>query len=52
MGNDAYHPQAISREIVQLAPRAELVEHWKEPQHVPEAVARVRSFLLAHTPSR
>jgi pimeloyl-ACP methyl ester carboxylesterase len=52
MGNDAYHPQQISREIVQLAPRAELVEHWKEPQHVPDAVARVRSFLLAHTPSR
>jgi pimeloyl-ACP methyl ester carboxylesterase len=50
MGNDIYHPSAISREIVALAPHAELVEHWKEPEAVPIAVARVRAFLEAHTP--
>ena len=31
MGNDLYHPQVTSREIAALAPRAELVESWKDP---------------------
>lgn len=51
MGNDLYHPSATSREIVQLAPHAELVEHWKEPEHVGPAVERVRAFLEQHTPA-
>jgi hypothetical protein len=50
MGNDVYHPSQTSREIVQLAPQAELVERWKEPDVVPATVARVREFLLRHTP--
>ena len=50
MGDDLYHPSAISREIVELAPNAELVEHWKEPDHVEAAVARVQGFLRDHTP--
>jgi len=29
MGNDAYHPQSISRDIARLAPNATLVEEWK-----------------------
>lgn len=48
MGDDLYHPQTISREVAALAPRAELVEHWKETPA--ETVARVRAFLAAHTP--
>jgi len=48
-GNDLYHPDAVSREIVALAPNAELVEHWKEPERVDAAVVRVRAFLEAHT---
>ncbi len=51
MGNDLYHPEAISREIASLAPRAELIEHWKDATSVAAAVARVQSFLRDHTPS-
>jgi len=51
LGNDQYHPSVTSREIVELAPHAELVERWKEPDVVDETVARVRSFLLQHTPA-
>ena len=50
MGNDDYHPSATSREVVELAPSATLIERWKEPEVVPEIVQRVRSFLSAHTP--
>ena len=50
MGDDLYHPQVISREIAELAPKAELVERWKEEDVVGETVARVRSFLEANTP--
>jgi pimeloyl-ACP methyl ester carboxylesterase len=51
MGEDIYHPSEISREIVELAPQAELIERWKDPESCPHAVARVRSFLHAHTPA-
>jgi pimeloyl-ACP methyl ester carboxylesterase len=51
LGNDIYHPSEISREIVELAPHAELVEAWKEADSVATAVARVRTFLRAHTPA-
>lgn len=50
MGDDLYHPQATSREVAALAPKAELVERWKEPDVVADTVARVRSFLEANTP--
>lgn len=50
MGNDLYHPSSTSREIARLAPRAELVEKWKEPEIVPQTVARVVAFLKEHTP--
>jgi pimeloyl-ACP methyl ester carboxylesterase len=49
MGDDLYHPQVTSREIAELAPRAELVEHWKEEDVLSETIARVRSFLAANT---
>ncbi len=50
MGNDPYHPAETSREIARLAPEAELIERWKEPDAVPETIRRVRAFLQAHTP--
>jgi pimeloyl-ACP methyl ester carboxylesterase len=50
LGNDLYHPSETSREIVQLAPDAELVERWKEPEVVADAVQRVREFLRRRTP--
>ena len=50
MGNDLYHPAEISREIVDLAPKAELVEQWQDPDTVGQAVERVLRFLREHTP--
>jgi pimeloyl-ACP methyl ester carboxylesterase len=49
-GNDIYHPSATSKEIVEIAPRAQLIERWKDPEIVPETVAKVRAFLREHTP--
>jgi hypothetical protein len=50
LGNDLYHPSETSREIVALAPNAELVERWKEPEVVTEAVQQVLDFLRRNTP--
>lgn len=52
MGDDLYHPEVVSREIAELAPKAELVERWKDEGIVGETVTRVRAFLAAHTPAR
>jgi hypothetical protein len=49
LGNDLYHPSETSREIARLAPNAELVERWKEPEAVADAVERVREFLRRHS---
>lgn len=45
LGNDLYHPSPISREVVHLARNAELIEHWKEPEHQGAAKSRVLAFL-------
>ena len=49
MGADAYHPEVTSREIADLAPNAELMESWKNPD---EDGTRERAieFLQSHTP--
>jgi pimeloyl-ACP methyl ester carboxylesterase len=48
-GIDDYHPTEAGREIGALAPRAQVIEPWKDtPQHISEATAAVRSFLLSH----
>jgi pimeloyl-ACP methyl ester carboxylesterase len=49
LGNGLYHPSETSREIARLAPNAELVERWKEPEVVADAVQQVREFLRGHT---
>lgn len=48
MGDDLYHPASISRELAALAPNAELVERWKQPEHHAATTARVRAFLQQH----
>ena len=48
MGNDLYHPEAISREVADLAPRAELIEDWKEGAAVQASAQRVVEFLQTH----
>ncbi|MFU8816275.1 MAG: alpha/beta fold hydrolase [Pseudomonadales bacterium] len=50
-GNDLYHPRQTSEEIATLAPRARLLEQWKEGDDQIKARALVREFLDAHTPS-
>ena len=45
-GKDLYHPESVSRDIANLAPNAEFVEHWKEPEFQPAAEGAVREFLL------
>jgi hypothetical protein len=50
MGNDLYHPESTSREIVRLARNATLVERWKDAESIPSTVATVRDFLTRHTP--
>jgi pimeloyl-ACP methyl ester carboxylesterase len=48
-GNNLDHPRAIGMEIARLAPKAELIEEWREPTNLlPPAVARIRRFLVAH----
>jgi len=52
MGKDLHHPESISRSVASLAPKARLIERWKEPAHRDAARAAVLEFLLSHTPTR
>jgi pimeloyl-ACP methyl ester carboxylesterase len=36
--------------LIQAAPHATLIEHWKEPEHQPAAQQAVERFLAEHTP--
>jgi pimeloyl-ACP methyl ester carboxylesterase len=49
-GVDAPHPTETGREIAALAPAAELLEPWKDPEHLPAATEAVGRFLRDHTP--
>ena len=51
MGNDLYHPQSTSRELAALAPRAKLVEQWKDDELLTDTDATIKRFLAEHTPS-
>jgi pimeloyl-ACP methyl ester carboxylesterase len=44
-GNDPYHPAAVSEELAELAPNAELVAEWKEGAARDAAIERIRRFL-------
>jgi len=50
MGDDLYHPSSTSREIARIAPNAELIERWKEPDVVDATVEKVIGFLERNTP--
>ncbi len=50
MGNDLYHPESISRAVVDAMPNATLVERWKAPGLVESTTHRVREFLAEQTP--
>ena len=49
-GVDEYHPAETGREIAALAPAAELLEPWKDPEHLPAATEAAGRFLRDHTP--
>ena len=44
-GDDLYHPRQISQEIVDLAPKAKLIEEWKEGEAVDASARAVVDFL-------
>jgi predicted alpha/beta hydrolase len=48
MGDDEYHPSQLSRDIVDLAPNAELVERWKESDLVDDVDRQVLDFFSTH----
>ncbi len=51
MGDDLYHPQSTSREIVRRAPRATLVERWKDDEVLADTDRTIRTFLAEHSPA-
>jgi pimeloyl-ACP methyl ester carboxylesterase len=50
-GIDEYHPTETGREIAALAPAAEVLEPWKDAEHLPAATEAVGRFLREHTPA-
>ncbi|MDH3601180.1 MAG: alpha/beta hydrolase [Candidatus Tectomicrobia bacterium] len=51
-GNDAAHPYAIAEEMAQLLPNSAFIAEWKEGAALASATARMKQFLLDHTPVR
>ncbi len=49
-GNDDFHPTETAERIAALAPNAELIYKWREPDVVVGTVEKVREFLTRHTP--
>ena len=50
MGDDLYHPESTSRELVATAPDARLIEDWKDGDALSAADRAIRDFLDEHTP--
>jgi pimeloyl-ACP methyl ester carboxylesterase len=48
MGDDLYHPRAISRRFAALAPGVTAVEDWQEGEALAAAGRAVEDFLAAH----
>jgi pimeloyl-ACP methyl ester carboxylesterase len=49
-GDDTAHPAVIGLELAERLPGAEMLLHWKGPQHLPAQRERVLAFLAKHTP--
>lgn len=45
MGNDVYHPEAISREVARLAQNVTFIESWKEGEDLVAADVAINAFL-------
>jgi pimeloyl-ACP methyl ester carboxylesterase len=48
-GSDRAHPRGVSVEVAGLLPNLASVERWREPDAVPEATERIRTFLKTHS---
>ncbi len=44
-GNDRPHPHDVGLEVAKLAQRSALRDPWKQPDLIPETIARIRGFL-------
>ena len=51
-GNDEAHPYAIAEELDRLLPNSEFIAEWKAGAALETARARVKEFLVQHTPRR
>ena len=49
-GNDEAHPWPISEELSKLLPNVEFVPEWKTEPALTMATAKVKAFLVKHTP--
>lgn len=47
-GDDQFHPRVASERLAESAPRATLIERWKDPVDQPAARAAVDAFLAEH----
>ena len=47
-GSDDIHAAEVSRDIASLAPRVEVLDPWKGPDHLEATAARVEAFLAEH----
>ena len=50
-GNDDFHPTETAERIAALAPNAEILYRWREPEVVRGTVETIREFLTRHTPA-
>jgi pimeloyl-ACP methyl ester carboxylesterase len=51
-GNDEAHPYAIAEELDRLLPNSDFIAEWKTGAALETARARVKEFLVQHTPRR
>lgn len=47
-GGDVYHPKEASQQLAALAPKASLIERWKDPADQPAARAAIDDFLASN----
>lgn len=50
-GVDEIHPRETGLEVAELAPGAQLLDPWKDPDHLESATLEIRDWLVERTPS-
>jgi pimeloyl-ACP methyl ester carboxylesterase len=49
-GIDSHHPHWVGVEVAELAPNGEMIDPWKQPELMAQAVEGIREYLQRHTP--